>query len=74
MTAAPEGTNEMSDPDFEIPLDQLPEKFAEDLERDPERPAAPRPAATVVLLRPSKSGPEVLLLRRNRTVGFVPGA
>ncbi len=37
-------------------------------------PAAPHPAATVVLVREGLDGPEVLLLRRNRAAGFVPGA
>jgi len=32
------------------------------------------PAATVVLMRDSVAGLEVLLLRRNRRAGFVPGA
>lgn len=64
----------MTEPDFEIPTGSLPEGFAESVERPPETPVRPRPAATVVLIRPSRSGPEVLLLRRNRTVGFVPGA
>ncbi|MEZ4424271.1 MAG: NUDIX domain-containing protein [Gemmatimonadota bacterium] len=35
---------------------------------------APRPAATVVLVRDRADGPEVLLLRRTRSSGFVPGA
>lgn len=34
----------------------------------------PRPAATVVVLRPSDQGPEVLLLKRSRKVGFFPRA
>lgn len=61
-------------PSHEIPKDALPEGFAEDVERVPESPTEPRPAATVVLIREGKSVPEVLLLRRTRTVGFVPGA
>ncbi|HKJ93945.1 MAG TPA: hypothetical protein VJ957_12320 [Longimicrobiales bacterium] len=59
---------------FEIPLDQLPPGFADSVEREPERPAVPEPAATVVLLRDGAAGPEALLLRRQRTAGFVPGA
>lgn len=58
----------------EIPEDALPEGFAESVDEEPERPAEPRPAATVVLLREGKGAPEVLLLRRNRSAGFVPGA
>ncbi|QKW31680.1 NUDIX domain-containing protein [Nocardiopsis flavescens] len=34
----------------------------------------PRPAATVVLLRPAGAGMEVLLMRRVRSMGFAPGA
>ena len=34
----------------------------------------PRPAATIILLRESTSGFELLLMRRNRSAGFVPGA
>lgn len=37
-------------------------------------PAVPLPAATLVLLRDASGGPEVLLLRRNRTTRFAPGA
>jgi 8-oxo-dGTP pyrophosphatase MutT (NUDIX family) len=37
------------------------------------RPAVPAPAATVVLLRPSPSGPEVLLTQRPATMVFGPG-
>lgn len=37
-------------------------------------PAVPLPAATLVLLRDAPGGPEVLLLRRNRTTRFAPGA
>jgi 8-oxo-dGTP pyrophosphatase MutT (NUDIX family) len=37
-------------------------------------PVPPVPAATVVLLRDAPAGPEVLLLRRHRASGFVPGA
>lgn len=64
----------MSDPTFIIPDDQLPPGFAESVERVPAEPAQPRPAATVVLVRDGGSGPEILLLRRVRNSGFVPGA
>ena len=33
-----------------------------------------RPAATILIFRPSPSGPEVLLLKRSRQVGFFPSA
>lgn len=59
---------------FEIPLDRLPPGFAESVERKPDRPVAPEPAATVVLMRDGAAGPEALLLRRQRSSGFVPGA
>lgn len=58
----------------EIPTDRLPPGFAETVENPPESPATPRPAATVVLMRDAADGIEVLLLRRVRTAGFVPGA
>ena len=61
-------------PDYEIPAERLPEGFVETLESVPAVPAVPRPAATVVLLREGRDAPEVLLLRRNRATGFVPGA
>ncbi len=40
----------------------------------PSRTAPALPAATVVLMRDGTEGLEVLLLRRNRRAGFVPGA
>lgn len=65
----------MSDADFTIPDQRLPKGFAETVERVPDNPAVPRPAATVVLTRDGGGGRlEVLLLRRNRASGFVPGA
>ena len=64
----------MSEAEYEIPSNRLPKGFAESVERVPDVPATPRPAATIVLVRPGPAGPEVLLLKRNRTVGFVPGA
>jgi 8-oxo-dGTP pyrophosphatase MutT (NUDIX family) len=59
---------------FEIPLDRLPPGFADSVEHKPDRPVAPEPAATVVLMRDGAAGPEALLLRRQRSSGFVPGA
>ncbi|HEY8380478.1 MAG TPA: hypothetical protein VIK91_28545 [Nannocystis sp.] len=57
-----------------IPKDRLPEGFAERIDEPPAEPAPTRPAATIVLLRDGETGPEVLLLRRTRSSGFVPGA
>ncbi len=57
-----------------IPFDRLPTGFAAAIDAPPRDPAAPRPAATVVLIRDRDTGPEVLLLRRVRSSGFVPGA
>jgi recombination protein RecT len=37
-------------------------------------PAVPRPAATVLLLRDSEAGLEVLMTRRSETASFAPGA
>jgi 8-oxo-dGTP pyrophosphatase MutT (NUDIX family) len=59
---------------FVIPAHRLPPGFAERLDQPPVEPAPARPAATAVLLRDSVSGPEVLLLQRHRSSGFVPGA
>lgn len=65
----------MSEADFTIPEERLPPGFAETVETVPDTPAVPRPAATVVLARDGARGAlEVLLLRRNRSSGFVPGA
>jgi 8-oxo-dGTP pyrophosphatase MutT (NUDIX family) len=61
------------DPDQVIPFERLPAGFADRLEAPPS-PATPRPAATVVLVREAGEGPQVLLLRRTRSAGFVPGA
>ncbi len=68
----------MADPEFTIPEDLLPEGFARTLESPPEEPVEPRPAATIVLMREGPGGRgeglEILLLRRVRSAGFVPGA
>jgi 8-oxo-dGTP pyrophosphatase MutT (NUDIX family) len=60
--------------DFIIPFDRLPPRFAESIRNPPRVPAAARPAATIVLMRDGADGVEVLLMRRARTAGFVPGA
>lgn len=62
-----------SDP-FIIPAERLPEGFAQRIEDPPAEPVPARPAATAVLMRDGEAGPEVLLLRRHRSSGFVPGA
>jgi 8-oxo-dGTP pyrophosphatase MutT (NUDIX family) len=64
----------VKEPEFTIPEDRLPPGFAKALERAPSRVAAAHPAATIVLLREGASALEVLLLRRVRSAGFVPGA
>jgi 8-oxo-dGTP pyrophosphatase MutT (NUDIX family) len=58
----------------EIPFERLPPGFAESLDEVPERPAPPRPAATILMLRDGPKGMETLMLRRTRRSGFVPGA
>jgi 8-oxo-dGTP pyrophosphatase MutT (NUDIX family) len=76
----------VKEPDLTIPEEHLPPGFAESIERTLEVVAPTRPAATIVLLRAGSaaaegtvgvagsSGVEVLLLRRVRSAGFVPGA
>jgi len=61
-------------PPYEIPEERLPPGFVDTLANVPATPAVPHPSATVVLMREGGGGPEVLLLRRNRATGFVPGA
>lgn len=61
-------------PEFIIPAERLPPGFAEQLDQPVPNPADPKPAATIVLLRDAEVGMEVLLLKRHRTSGFVPGA
>ena len=63
----------MADPEFVIPADRLPPGFAESVDRPPSEPAVAQPAATIVLLRDADAM-EVLLLKRHRSSGFVPGA
>lgn len=64
----------MSDPRFVIPAERLPPGFAEAIDNPPAVPAEPKPAATVVLMRDRDTRLEILLLKRHRSVGFVPGA
>ena len=64
----------MTDPEFVIPFENLPARFAESIENPPEVAAEAKPAATIVLLRDAEPGMEVLLMRRSRRAGFVPGA
>jgi 8-oxo-dGTP pyrophosphatase MutT (NUDIX family) len=64
----------MTDHDFVIPLDRIPEHFAECIENPPAVPVVARPAATIALMRDGDSGLDILLLKRNRSAGFVPGA
>jgi len=66
---------------YDIPEERLPPGFIKTLDNVPATPAVPHPSATVVLMREAEggkgrgaTGPEVLLLRRNRATGFVPGA
>jgi 8-oxo-dGTP pyrophosphatase MutT (NUDIX family) len=60
--------------EYQIPAERLPEGFRDTLGDPPDEPVRPRPAATVILLRESATAPEILLLKRNRSTGFVPGA
>lgn len=64
----------MSEPDYVIPYDRLPARIAQALDNPPAVPVPASPAATIVLLRDAAPGLEVLLVRRNRQAGFVPGA
>jgi 8-oxo-dGTP pyrophosphatase MutT (NUDIX family) len=63
-----------AEPEMVIPADRLPPGFAERVADPPPDAALPLPAATAVLLRDGVHGPELLLLKRLRTAGFVPGA
>jgi recombination protein RecT len=64
----------VTDPEFVIPFENLPDRFADSIRNPPATPADPTPAATIVLLRDAAQGVEVLLMRRSRRAGFVPGA
>lgn len=59
---------------FTLPLAHLPPGFDRTLDDPPRPPVAPRPAATVALLRERSGGLEVLLMQRVRSSGFIPGA
>jgi 8-oxo-dGTP pyrophosphatase MutT (NUDIX family) len=61
-------------PRLVIPADRLPPGFAERIDHPPADAATPLPAATVVLVRDGPAAPELLLLKRHRSAGFVPGA
>lgn len=64
----------MSDePEMVIPFDRLPPGFAERVDA-PGVVAPVSPAATAVLVRDGVDAPELLLLKRHRSSGFVPGA
>lgn len=62
------------DDEYHIPSGRLPEGFRDTVGTPTGEPVRPRPAATVILLREAASAPEILLLKRNRSTGFVPGA
>ena len=64
----------MKEPEFQIPRENLPPGFAESLEKKPTQIVEPKPAATIALLREGAGELEVLLLRRVRSSGVVPGA
>lgn len=75
QSAASAARRATDDPDvFLIPADALPPGFAEKVAAGDFTAAATRPAATVLLVRDSGDGPEVLLLRRHRRSGFAAGA
>jgi len=54
--------------------DNLPMPRPSQLLHPPRLPATPRPAATVLLLRDSPDGLEVLMTRRSASASFLPGA
>ncbi len=57
-----------------IPEDRLPPGFAQAIGETSVDPAVPGAAATAVLMRDGAEGLELLLLKRHRASGFVPGA
>jgi 8-oxo-dGTP pyrophosphatase MutT (NUDIX family) len=57
-----------------IPAERLPPGFAQRIGESVTHPAEPQPAATAVLMRDGAEGIEILLLKRHRASGFVPGA
>lgn len=59
---------------YVIPQHRLPPDFASGIDQPPDEVAEAKPASTVVLVRDDETGLEVLLMRRLRTAGFVPGA
>jgi 8-oxo-dGTP pyrophosphatase MutT (NUDIX family) len=64
----------LPEPGSVIPSSNLPPGFADTVGHMPDTPAEARPASTAVLIRDGADGLEVLLLRRNRSAGFGPGA
>lgn len=62
------------EPEMVIPADRLPPGFAEGIENPPAHAAPTKPAATAVIVRDGDDGPELLLMKRHRAAGFVPGA
>jgi len=62
---------------MKIPWPKLPPGFAETVQTIPDDPVTPRQAATVVLMRDGPAAgraPEILMVRRVRSSGFIPGA
>lgn len=57
-----------------IPDERLPPGFVDRITQPPGEPAPLRPAATAVPLRDEGGALEVLLVKRSRSAGFVPGA
>ncbi len=72
--SAPLGGGQRSGTEIEIPAERLPAGFIDALAAPSSEPVTPVASATVVLLRRGRDGPETLLLRRSRVMGFVPGA